>query len=110
EEDFAAAGLGLATSLAVHATERPVTREVAKLLLGQLDEEYDRLHQGDLATLEACWKWHLGLLGREVIAEFSDGARRGRLLELGFRGVVLESADRSRLALLPEAILHLSRT
>ena len=30
-----------------------------------------------LATLEACWKWHVGLLGRDVIVERYDGAAHG---------------------------------
>ena len=61
------------------------------MLLRRMDEEYTRLLDGDLATLEACWKRHVGLLGRDVIAERYDGpTHRGRLLELGFDGVELE--------------------
>src|SRR5262249_27619283 len=76
--DFEAAGLPQATSLAL-AEGRPLDcREVARVLIGQLDEEYGRLLQGDLATLEACWKWRVGLLGKQVVAECHDGPVRGR--------------------------------
>jgi BirA family biotin operon repressor/biotin-[acetyl-CoA-carboxylase] ligase len=109
DEEFASAGLPLATSLRAHVPDAPDTRAVARMLIAQLDEDYDRMCQGDLATLEACWKWRLGLLGRDVVAECADGVRQGRLLEIGFSGIVLASPERGAIALPPEMILHLSR-
>src|SRR5579885_441409 len=59
---FAEAGLPDAGSLAVFAERGLDCQEVTRTLIRHLDEEYDRLCAGDLATLEACWKWHVGLL------------------------------------------------
>jgi BirA family biotin operon repressor/biotin-[acetyl-CoA-carboxylase] ligase len=106
-EVFAEAGLPEAGSLAVFTGERCDTDDMARRLLAQLDEEYDRLCQGDLATLEACWKWRLGLLGKPVLAECSDGVHRGRLLDLGWEGIQLGLPGGDRLCLQPEAIRHL---
>jgi BirA family biotin operon repressor/biotin-[acetyl-CoA-carboxylase] ligase len=108
EEQFTAAGLPEATSLRANGAESADAHEVARLLLAQLDEEYDRLLQGDLATLESCWKWHLGLLGKDVVAECSSGIQTGRLLEVGFAGIVVET-NGTTVTLTPETILHLSR-
>jgi BirA family biotin operon repressor/biotin-[acetyl-CoA-carboxylase] ligase len=106
--DLAAAGLPQATSLAAYADVPPDARAVAARLIRQLDEEYDLLCQGDLATLEACWKWHLGLLGRPVVAECHDGSsQRGRLREVGFHGVELERPGTAPLVLPPERVRHL---
>jgi BirA family biotin operon repressor/biotin-[acetyl-CoA-carboxylase] ligase len=107
-ESFAAAGLPEAASLAQFADAPPETAEVARRLLRRLDEEYDLLCAGDLGTLEACWKWHLGLLGRQVVAECADGMHSGRLRELTFEGVELERPGEAPLVLRPERVLHLS--
>jgi BirA family biotin operon repressor/biotin-[acetyl-CoA-carboxylase] ligase len=106
--DFAQAGLPDATSLSQHASQALVTEEVARTLLLTLDEEYDHVCHGDLAGLEACWKWHLGLLGRQVIAYCHDGSHRGRLLEVGFAGIEIDRPGQGILELRPELIHHLS--
>jgi BirA family biotin operon repressor/biotin-[acetyl-CoA-carboxylase] ligase len=106
--DFAAAGLPDATSLSQLTEERLDTDAVARLLLEELDTGYDALLQGDLGTLEATWKWHVGLLGKETLAECSDGWHRGRLVEMGFNGVELRGPD-GELLLPPEKVLHLYR-
>jgi BirA family transcriptional regulator, biotin operon repressor / biotin---[acetyl-CoA-carboxylase] ligase len=106
-EDFAAADLPFATSLSQHTVVALETHSVARMLLKVLDEEYARLCAGDLATLEACWKRHLGLVGKNVCAECLDGERRGRLLELAFDGVVLQQAG-GECALAPEQVLHIA--
>jgi BirA family biotin operon repressor/biotin-[acetyl-CoA-carboxylase] ligase len=105
--DFAAAGLPFATSLGQHTAAAPDTHAVARTLLGVLDEEYARLCDGDLAALEACWKWHLGLLGKDVRAECLDGEVCGRLLEVAFDGVVLRTPGGAELCLPPERVTHL---
>jgi BirA family biotin operon repressor/biotin-[acetyl-CoA-carboxylase] ligase len=107
-DDFAAAELPNATSLGQHTIVALDTHDVARTLLDVLDEEYARLCDGDLATLEACWKWHLGLLGKDVCAECLDGEVRGRLLEVAFTGFVLRQTG-DECVLLPERILHLSQ-
>jgi BirA family biotin operon repressor/biotin-[acetyl-CoA-carboxylase] ligase len=109
EEELTAAGLPEATSLAVAApgVVSP-TEEVARALVRQLDEEYDRLCQGDLVTLEACWKWRLALLGRSVRVECPDGTHTGRLLELGWDGLVLDTSEGPLRRFLPETVRHLT--
>src|SRR5262249_30814773 len=106
-EAFAAAGLTQAGSLALFTHPAPPTPDVACLLLGQLDEEYDRLCQGDLGTLEACWKWHTGLLGKRVVVECPDAVHRGRLREQSFDGLHLEIAGEATLRVLPELVRHM---
>jgi BirA family biotin operon repressor/biotin-[acetyl-CoA-carboxylase] ligase len=104
---FAEAGLPQAASLAVFSGAVPDAATVARRLIRQLDEEYDRLLQGDVTTLEACWRWRLGLLGKQVTAECHDGTRQGRLVEVGWDGVCLEQAGGAVLRLVPETVRHL---
>ena len=105
---FAECGLPHGTSLAQLTDADLDARSAAEALLVTMDEEYGRLLDGDLATLEACWKWHVGLLGRDVIAERYDGpTHRGRLRELGFDGVELEEPGAAPLVLPPERVRHL---
>jgi BirA family biotin operon repressor/biotin-[acetyl-CoA-carboxylase] ligase len=104
---FTEAGLTEAGSLALFAGTPLDRAQVARLLLAHLDEEYERLCQGDLDTLEACWKWRLGLLGKQVEAECPDGMHRGRLREVSWEGLELERPDGSALRLLPETVRHL---
>jgi BirA family biotin operon repressor/biotin-[acetyl-CoA-carboxylase] ligase len=106
-DDFAAAGLPFATSLAQFTSRPPDVSEAADRLLHRMDEQYERHCSGDLATLEATWIERLGLLGCEVRAECLDGVHRGRLAALGFDGAALESPDGTVLVLRPETILHL---
>jgi BirA family biotin operon repressor/biotin-[acetyl-CoA-carboxylase] ligase len=90
--DFEAAGLPLAGSLASVTNQQFNTRDVTRILLGEMDAEYDLLAQGDFGSLEACWKWRLGLLGREVVAECFDGSRvRGRLVDCAFDGIDIDA-------------------
>ena len=108
-EHFAEAGLPYAASLAQFTDADLDTRSAAETLLRHMDEEYGRLLDGDLATLEASWRRHLGLLGRDVIAERYDGpTQRGRLLELGFDGLVLEAPGSAPMMLPPEVVRHLA--
>jgi BirA family transcriptional regulator, biotin operon repressor / biotin---[acetyl-CoA-carboxylase] ligase len=104
---FARAGLPLATSLAQFTATPLDTHALAKQLLRRLDEGYDRLCRGELATLEAGWKVHLGLLGKQVAAECRDGIHQGRLRELTFDAVELERPGAPPLVLPPERVQHL---
>jgi BirA family biotin operon repressor/biotin-[acetyl-CoA-carboxylase] ligase len=106
-ETFAEAGLTEAASLAVFTGQRRDCAAAARRLLHHLDEQYGALCAGDLSTLEACWKWRVGLLGREVVAECADGPHGGRLLELTWDVVELARPDGTGERLRPEAVRHL---
>jgi BirA family biotin operon repressor/biotin-[acetyl-CoA-carboxylase] ligase len=105
-EAFGAPELSNGTSLALSSGKSQDCADVTRRLIAQLDEEYDRLCGGDLATLESCWKWRVGLLGRPVVVESAGATHRGRLCELGWDGVVLGFADGSTLNLAPEIVRH----
>lgn len=105
-ESFAAANLPDAGSLALFATAPLVTHDVARSLIAQLDEEYDRLVSGDLGTLEARWKWHSGLLGKTVAVECHDTEHVGRLVDMTWDAVILER-DGSPRSLRPETVRHI---
>jgi BirA family biotin operon repressor/biotin-[acetyl-CoA-carboxylase] ligase len=106
-EAFAAAGLPEATSLRQFTAGPLDSHAVAAELLRQLDRDYDRLCQSDLDTLEASWQEHLGLLGKQVVAECHEARHHGRLRELSFRGVALARDGQAPLLLAPERIQHL---
>jgi BirA family biotin operon repressor/biotin-[acetyl-CoA-carboxylase] ligase len=106
---FTQAGLPLASSLAASSGQLYECHDVARALIAQLDHEYETLMRGDLTTLESCWGWRLGLLGREVIAELIDGDPiRGRLLSATFQAIELEIPGPRRVTIAPEKIRHLS--
>jgi len=104
---FAGANLPLATSLAIATGQSRDCGEMARQLIVELDEQYDRLCRGDLATLEAQWKARLGLIGRRVTAECLNEAIQGLLRDVSFAGVELELADDRLVCLSPEAVRHL---
>src|SRR5262245_26096894 len=87
-EWFEQAGLPEAASLACFTNDVPDCVEVARRLIRQLDDEYDRLLAADLATLEARWKWRLGLLGKQAVVELhGEESCRGRVRDLTFDAV-----------------------
>jgi BirA family transcriptional regulator, biotin operon repressor / biotin---[acetyl-CoA-carboxylase] ligase len=100
-EDFAAAGLPQAASVRMFTGHWYERNDVARRLLQVLDEEYERLLQGDLMTLEALWKWRVGLLGRSVRAECLGGIHEGRLSEMGWDGLWLRVPGRPEPVHLP---------
>jgi BirA family biotin operon repressor/biotin-[acetyl-CoA-carboxylase] ligase len=106
-DDFSAAGLPEAASLAVFTGRRRDCSTVARRLLHHLDEQYDALWAGELASLEVSWGGRLGLIGKEVVAECADGLHRGRLHELTWDGVDLVRPDGGEERLRPEAVTHL---
>jgi BirA family transcriptional regulator, biotin operon repressor / biotin---[acetyl-CoA-carboxylase] ligase len=109
QEDFLAAELPDATSLRLLAGGAPDTDDVARSLITQLDEEYDRICRGDRESLQMRWAALLGLLGEEVVAQCADARHRGRLSAASFAGLTLERPGRTALVLAPEVILHLDR-
>jgi BirA family biotin operon repressor/biotin-[acetyl-CoA-carboxylase] ligase len=104
---FQAPGLTHGGSLGQFTNDPLDCITIAKDLIAVLDEEYQRLAGGDLDTLEACWKWNVGLLGRQVVAESVDRTVGGRLLDLTFNGILLEQASGGIVALAPEVVKHL---
>src|SRR5262249_3903477 len=88
-------------------TDRPLdVHEVARRLIMQLDEEYDRLSRGDLGSIESRWKWHAGLLGKAVTVECHDAEHEGRLMDMRFDAVILEQGGDTRTTR-PESVRHL---
>jgi BirA family biotin operon repressor/biotin-[acetyl-CoA-carboxylase] ligase len=105
-DDFARLDLPDATSLLNAVGRRLDVTGITQLLIRNLDAEYDRLVAGDLAALEACWQWRLGLDGRPVTVELMDATEvRGRLVEVGFAGLAVETSGGVR-RLLPEEVRH----
>jgi BirA family biotin operon repressor/biotin-[acetyl-CoA-carboxylase] ligase len=105
-DEFTRAGLPLAGSLAMFGGNRFAYQDVARRLLTRLDEEYRRLLQGDLATLEACWKWRVGLLGKRVHVECLNEEHQGRLVEQSFDGLQVRT-ESGAVKILPETVRHL---
>jgi BirA family biotin operon repressor/biotin-[acetyl-CoA-carboxylase] ligase len=106
-EVFIDSGLTEAGSLFLITGRHLECHEVARCLIRRLDEEYDRLCSGDLATLEASWKKRLDLLGKEVMAQCPDCAYQGRLSGLSWDMVQLDKSDGQNVRLKPESIRHL---
>jgi BirA family transcriptional regulator, biotin operon repressor / biotin---[acetyl-CoA-carboxylase] ligase len=106
-EDFAMAGLPIATSMALQAGHALDCADVARSLIRHLDAEYSRLISGDVATLEEKWRRRIGLSGRQVRAECADRAIGGRLLEIGFHGLLVDVEGEPRL-LAPETVRQLT--
>src|SRR5262249_20048272 len=107
---FEEAGLPLGGSLAERSGRSFERDAVAGQLLAALDREYTRLLNGDLATLQAYWKRHLGLLGKTVVAELygQDQPMRGRLVEIAFAALEFAGEQDRRELLTPERIRHLA--
>jgi BirA family biotin operon repressor/biotin-[acetyl-CoA-carboxylase] ligase len=106
-EWFAQAGLTEGTSLALHANQSLVSRDVALSLITQLDECYRRLLAGHLGELETSWQRHLGLDGSQVVVECMGESLRGRLLNVTFAGLELETAGQ-KVRLQPEIVRHIT--
>jgi BirA family transcriptional regulator, biotin operon repressor / biotin---[acetyl-CoA-carboxylase] ligase len=103
--DFAAAGLPDATSLAVAAGGWLDPPTVLATVVRHLDDEYDLLLAGDVAALEADWKWRVGLLGRQVVVATADGGTTvGRLREMSFDGLEIEADELGFSAVRPELV------
>lgn len=106
-EAFAAAHLEQAGSLAMF-TAAPLDRaQIVRTLLGHLDRDYAELLAGRAEDLESRWRWHSGLLGRQVVVLANEGPVRGRLVEMNFASVVLQDAEGALHAWPPEAVVTL---
>jgi BirA family biotin operon repressor/biotin-[acetyl-CoA-carboxylase] ligase len=105
-DHFQVAGLEQAGSLALVTHKHYDGNEAARLLIGRLDEEYDRLCRGDCEWLETRWVERLGLLGGVATAECTDGEWNGRVAAIGWYCVQLETST-GTVKLTPETIRHL---
>lgn len=109
-EEFDALGLVGATSLRMISGQQIDIAQAAEAVLHCLDTEYGRFLQGEQVAIEADWKWRLGLLGRPVLAELTDGTTwAGRLLDISFEKVDLETGIGTIQHLVPERVRHLHR-
>ncbi len=104
-EDFAAGDLPDATSLRMISGTNLDSITVLKAVVHHLDDGYDRLLSGERNTLENQWKQHIGLIGRQVRFDLADGSQRvGRLRDMSFDGLELETGEHAIDVVLPELI------
>lgn len=86
-------GLPNATSMSSAAGHEFSIDAIAQRLVQKLDHEYSALAAGEMAALESCWKWRMGLLGRSVTVERTDGTfTLGRLNDMTFAGLSVETS------------------
>ncbi|MGF1579551.1 MAG: biotin--[acetyl-CoA-carboxylase] ligase [Gemmataceae bacterium] len=82
---------------------------MARELISVLDRNYGQLAAGHLELLERQWSDRLGLVGRSVQVEGNDQTFNGRLLELSFDGIMIESENPSipGSIIAPENVRHI---
>ena len=95
-DDFQAAGLPDATSLAVIAPDAPGVGLEAALgvVLTALDRRYGQLLGGDIGGVEEAWRERSRLVGRRVALEAADGrVQPGHLRSMSFDAVELDCGE-----------------
>ncbi|GBD37161.1 Bifunctional ligase/repressor BirA [bacterium HR36] len=108
-EFFTQHHLDQATSLACLAQKPLDVENVGNRLLDRLDANYVALLHGRAEELESAWRWYSGVWGREVMLQTTGSeTHRGRLREMGFDGLVLETETEPRL-FLPEEVAEIIR-
>lgn len=105
--NLTAAGLPEASSLALFAGVSLDRDQIARQLIYQLDEEYDRLSKGDFASLEHTWRERLGLIEKDVLVEGHTANSRGRLRKVTLYEIGIVLPDGTLQCLAPESIRHL---
>jgi biotin-(acetyl-CoA carboxylase) ligase len=90
---FAADHLRQAGSLAMFAAEPLDRQQVLHALLRQLDANYESLEAGLEGDLEARWRWHSGLLGKQVALTTQGQTHQGRIMDLSFAAIDLQEAE-----------------
>jgi BirA family biotin operon repressor/biotin-[acetyl-CoA-carboxylase] ligase len=107
-DEFAQANLPEATSLGIVSGGLIDAHTAAGVVAGKLDLEYARLLAGERVAVEADWKWRVGLLGRQVVIEHPGGeVTTGRLRDMAFDGLEIETADGFVRVIAPEAVSHI---
>lgn len=108
-EEFAAAELPDAASLGILSGKLIDVPTAAAAVIRHLDAEYLRLLSGERVAVEADWKWRVGLLGRPVSVELTDGTVvAGRLREMSFDGLELDTGEVVARVIAPEAVRHVT--
>ena len=106
-DEFAQAHLPDATSLGIVSGGLLDARTAAGVVIRRHDFEYTRLLAGERAAVEADWKWRVGLLGRHVVIEHYGGeTTTGRLRDMAFDGLEIETADGFVRVVAPESVAH----
>ncbi|WP_171474344.1 biotin--[acetyl-CoA-carboxylase] ligase [Frigoriglobus tundricola] len=106
-DEFAAAQLPDATSLGIASGGLIDAHTAAGVVVRKLDFEYGRLLAGERVAVEADWKWRVGLLGHQVVIEHPGGdVTTGRLRDMAFDGLEVETADGFMRVIAPEAVAH----
>lgn len=107
-EEFEDTALPDATSLLLVGGKVAELRTAVETVVTALDAEYRRLLWGERVAVEADWKWRMGLLGRAVAVERTDGTViRGRLKEMTFDWLEVELPGRDVCVIVPETVAHL---
>jgi len=107
-EEFLDAELPDAASLSVFTSGNYELRSAAEVVLRCLDSEYSRLLANEIVAVEADWKWRIGLLGKDVMVERTDGSTiAGRLREMSFESLELEQESVVPLLIPPESVAHI---
>lgn len=108
-DQFTAASLPDATSLAILSRQPWDCDVVAKNLIYHLDREYGWIVDGNLQSLQDRWREYLGLLGQSVQVHLHSGsATNGTCLRLDFESVTIAQANGQILSFLPEQIRNIS--
>jgi BirA family biotin operon repressor/biotin-[acetyl-CoA-carboxylase] ligase len=106
-EEFAAAELPDATSLATAAGAGVELRTAVGVLVRHLDAEYGHLLAGNRAAVERDWERRTELVGRSVVVELIEGgAVAGRMIRMGFDRLDVEPPGGEPRAIVPESVAH----
>ena len=107
-EEFSQTALPDASSLGIVSGGLIDARTAAGVVIRRLDLEYARLLAGERVAVETEWKKRVGLLGRQVIVEHPGGVvTTGRLRDMAFDGLEVETADGFVRVIAPEAVSSL---
>lgn len=106
-ESFLADDLTEAGSLRLFTGQIFDVEATARQLICRLDDVYQHLIIGNLATVESRWKDQLGLVGKMVQAEGYADTWTGKLLDMSFDAVVMDTDAAGPLMLTPEEVRHI---
>lgn len=108
EAEFRARGLPHAGSLTQFARHPLDRMEFFRTLLTRLDAYYAELCEGHWHDLEIRWRWHGGLLGRQVVLVKGDDTILGRLLDISFSRVEVRTNGGQVARFAPEELERIS--
>jgi len=106
KEALLANDLTEATSLFALTDRTFEVEEVACRLIQHLDDHYEQMIGAQRTELQSHWQGYLGVLNRTVIAEGHGSNYQGRLVDVTFDGLVLESEYGDPVLLRPEEVRH----